>query len=215
MVMVVVVTATVGISQFRLQGNRLAFSNGKGTAVRIAAAVIQICSGRYISFCGTKESHTQVITVCGRDTADEAAVCPTEFQCIVEYIFQFQIPAAILQRIGFLAQDLDVFQFQIANGYIGGIAGGNDDIAFTEHIIAAVPIGSCGTGRAEDIGSQAFLDTALVKDLLGDDAGFSCTRIAVIAAVVAAVSCGQVKFENSHKTASLKLFIFTLILCLA
>jgi hypothetical protein len=190
MVMVVVVTTTVRISQFSLQGDSFAFGNGKGAAVGIAAAVIQICGGRYIGFCGTKECDTQVIGIGSRDTADETAVCPTEFQCIVEYIFQFQIPAAILQRIGFLAQDLDVFQFQITNGYISGIAGGNDDVSFTEHIVAAVPIGSCGTGGAEDIGSQAFLDAALVKDLLGDDAGFSCTGIAVIAAVVAAVSCG-------------------------
>ena len=87
MVMVVVVTATIRISQFSLQGDSLAFCNGKGTAVGIAAAIIQICGSRYIGFRGTKQGHPQVITVGGRNAANETTIGATEFQRIVENIF--------------------------------------------------------------------------------------------------------------------------------
>ena len=46
------VTATIRIAQICLQGNRLAFRNSEGTAVGIAAAVIQVGGGGNICFCG-------------------------------------------------------------------------------------------------------------------------------------------------------------------
>ena len=204
------VTATIRIAQICLQGNGFAFCNGEGAAVGIAAAVVQIGGSGDIGFRGTKQGHPQVITVGGRNAANETTIGATEFQRIVENIFQFQIPAAFLQRIGFLSQNFDAIQLQITDGYIGGVAGGNDNIALTQHIVAAVAVASCGAGRTQNIGSQAFLDAALIEDLLGDDAGFSGTvRTAVVTIVITvAVSCGQIKFKSSHKTASLKLFVF-------
>ena len=89
-----------------------------------------------------------MISVCSGDTADKASIGTAEFQYIIEYIFQFQIPAAFLQRIGFLSQDFDVIQYQITDGNISSIAGRNNDVTFTEHIVAAVTVASCGTGWA-------------------------------------------------------------------
>lgn len=208
-VVVAGVTAAAWIAQVCLQGDCLAFCDSEGAAVGITAAVIQIGGSGDIGFCGAKQSYPQMITVSGRDAADETAVSPTEFQCIVEYIFQFQIPAAFLQGIWFFTKNLDTFQFQITDGYISGIAGRNNDVSFAEHVVAAVAIASGSAGGAQDIRGQAFLDAALIEDFLGDDACFSCAAAVIIAVVVTvAVSCGQVKFKSSHKTASLKLFVF-------
>ena len=198
--MVVMTVAITGITQIGLESNGFAFSNGKGTAVGIAAAVIQVGGGGNIGFIRTKQGHPQVITVSSGDAADEAAVSSAEFQCIVENIFQFQIPAAILQRIRFLSQNFDVSQFQITDGNVSGIAGRDNNISFTQHIVAAVSICICSASRAQHVGSQAFLDAALVKDFLGNDTGFA----AAAGMMIAAVSCGKVKFKSSHKTASLK-----------
>ena len=205
--MVAGVTAAIGESQFRLQGNGLAFCNGEGAAVGIAAAIELVGGGGHVGFCGTKEGHPQIVAVCSGDAADETAVGTAEFQRIVENIFQFQIPAAFLQGIGFLSQDFDTIQLQITDGYISGVAGGNDDIPFTEHIVAAVAVSSCGTSRPQNVAGQAFLDAALVEDLLCDDTGFPCAVAVVVIVITAAVSGGQVKFKSSHKTASLKLFV--------
>ena len=203
--MVAGVTAAIGESELCLQGNGLAFCNGEGAAVGIAAAIELVGSSGHVGFRGTKEGHPQIIAVCGGDAADETAVGTAEFQRIVENIFQFQIPAAFLQGIGFLSQDFDTIQLQITDGYISGVAGGNDDIPFTEHIVAAVTVSSCGTGGPQNVAGQAFLDAALVEDLLCDDTGFPCAVAVVV--ITAAVSGGQVKFKSSHKTASLKLFV--------
>ena len=46
------VTAGGGIAQFCLQCNCFAFCNGEGTAVGIAAAIIQICGSGDICLCG-------------------------------------------------------------------------------------------------------------------------------------------------------------------
>ena len=201
------VAAVAGIPQVCLQGNGLTFCNGEGAAAGIAAAVVQISSGGNVSFCRAEQSYPQVVAVGGRDAANETSIGSPEFQRIVEHIFQFQIPAAFLQRIGFFAQNFDMIQFQIAYSHISGVARGDDDVPFTEHIVAAVAVASCSASRTKNVRSQAFLDAALVKDLLGDDTGFSSIRGTAVVIVVVAVSCGQVKFKSSHKTASLKLFV--------
>ena len=77
-VAVVVMVAGVAAgreAQFSLQSHGLAFCNGEGSSVGIAAAVIQVSGGGDIGFCGAEQSHPQVITVGGRNTADETAVC--------------------------------------------------------------------------------------------------------------------------------------------
>jgi len=71
MVVMAGIAAAAGIAQFCLQSHGFAFCYSEGTAVGIAAAVIQIGSGGDISFCGAKQRYPQVIAVGGRDTADE------------------------------------------------------------------------------------------------------------------------------------------------
>ena len=206
------VAAVAGIPQICLQGNGLTFCNGEGAAAGIAAAVVQISSGGNVSFCRAEQSYPQVVAVCGRDAADKAAIGPAEFQCIVEHIFQFQIPAAFLQRVGSFSENFNMIQFQIGYGDVSSIAGGHDDITLTEHIVTAVAISSGSTGRPQDIRGQAFLDAALIEDFLGNDTGFPLTTgVAVMIVAVVTVSCLQIKFKSSHKTASLKLLVFILI----
>ena len=76
-------------------------------------------------------------------------------------------------------------------GYIGGVAGRNDDITLAEHIVAAGGFAPCGTGGAQNTAAQAFLDAALVENLLHNDTGFLVPPVAFVAAVSAeiAASC--------------------------
>ena len=72
-VMMVTRVAAGREAQFRLQGNGLAFCNGEGAAVGIAAAIELVGGGGHVGFRGTKERYPQVIAVCGRNAADETA----------------------------------------------------------------------------------------------------------------------------------------------
>lgn len=65
------VTAAVWIAQVRLQGNGLAFCNGEGATVGIAAAIELIGGSRDIGLCGTEQSYAQVIAVGSGDATDE------------------------------------------------------------------------------------------------------------------------------------------------
>lgn len=184
------IAGTAGrIPQLCLQSDGFAFGNHKRSAAGVTTAVVQIGYGRDICFGGAKQRHPQIIHICGIDCTDETAVCTAEFQYIFKYIFQFQIPAAFLQRVRAFPQDFDAAQFQIPNGYISGVTGGNNNIALAQHIVAIGHSASCGTGRTQNVACQAFLDAALVEDFLCDDAGFSAAVIAVAACIAQTVSC--------------------------
>lgn len=151
------ITATIAatgvagrMTQFCCQSDGFAFGDDERSAVGSAVAEL-VCYSGHIGFGGTKQSHPQVVGVCGIYAPNKTSISPSEFQGIVKYIFQFQIPAASLQGIGFLPQDLDTIQFQIADGDISGIAGGNDDIPFAQHIVAAGVVASCRPGGPQNV----------------------------------------------------------------
>lgn len=196
------VAAAARVFQFRCQTNSFPFRCYKGTAMGIAAAVKQIGYSGDIGFCGTKQSHFQCVRTGSVCTADGTAVCSAEFQCVVKYIPQFHIPAAFPEGIGAFAQNVDSAQFRVVHGNSCRVDRGNDDVAVTHHVIAAVHAAANTSGGTQNVGAQTFLDSALIKNFLRDDAGFTL----IVVAVAAAASCGNIrivfKFKSSHKTAS-------------
>ena len=198
------VVAASGIFQLRSQADSFPFCRYKGAALGVAAAIVQVCCCCYIRLCGTKQSHFQVIGIAAVDAADRAAVGPAEFQSIIKDIAQFHVPAAFLETVGAFSQNVDSAQNRIVHGYAGGVDRGNNNIAVTEHIAAVGTVVASDSGGSQNIAGQAFLYTALVKDLLGNDAGFA----SFLSAATATVSCLQIgfvfKFKSSHRIASFK-----------
>ena len=165
--------AACGVSQVGRQRDCLAFCHNERSAVGVAAAVEKVGRCCNFGFCGAKQRHAHVVCVRSVDAANRAAICTLEFQHIFENVFQFQVPAAFLEGIGFLPQNVDAFQFQVVNADISGVAGGHDDVALAKHFVA-VGYGVFRSARgSENVSSQTFLDTALVKDFLRNDAGFA------------------------------------------
>jgi len=184
-----VARAACGVSQVSRQRDCFAFCYNERPAVGVAAAVVEVSRCCNLGFCGAKQRYTHIVCVRSIDAANRAAICALEFQHIFENVFQFQIPAAFLEGIGFLPQDVDAFQLQIMDADISGVAGGHDDVALAKHFVA-VGYGVFRSARgSENFSSQTFLDTALVEDFLRNDAGFTlrCILSADTAAVTTAV----------------------------
>lgn len=186
--------AACGVSQVSRQRDCFAFCHNERPAVGVAATVVEVSCCCNFGFCGAKQRYAHIVCVRSVDAANRAAICALEFQHIFENVFQFQIPAAFLEGIGFLPQYVDAFQFQVVNADISGVAGGHDNVAFTKHFVA-VGYGVFRSARgSENVSSQTFLNTALVKDFLSDDAGFTlrCIFPADTAAVTTAVCAAVV-----------------------
>ena len=181
--------AACGVSQVSRQRDCFAFCYNERPAVGVAAAVVEVSRCCNLGFCGAKQRYAHIVCVRSIDAANRAAICALEFQHIFENVFQFQIPAAFLEGIGFLPQYVDAFQLQVVNADISSVAGGHDDIAFAKHFVA-VGYGVFRSARgSENVSSQTLLDTALVEDFLRNDAGFTlrCILSADTAAVTTAV----------------------------
>ena len=168
----------------------------------IAAAVKQIGHAGDIGFCGTKQCYFQCVGTGSICAANGAAVCSAEFQCVIKHIPQFQIPAAFAEGVGAFAQNINPAQFRVVHSNSCRIDRGDDDVAVTHHVIAAVHAAANTSGGTQNVGTQTFLDSALIENFLCDDAGF----VLSVVAVAAAASCGDIrivfKFKSSHKTAS-------------
>lgn len=213
----VAAASTAGVFQFCCQTNGFPFCCYERPAMGIAAAVKQIGYCSDVRFCGTKQCHFQCVGAGSICAADGASVCSAEFQCVVKHIPQFQIPAAFPESIGAFAQNIDSAQFRIMHGNCCRIDRGNDDVAVAHHVVAAIHAAANASGRAQNVRTQTFLDSALVKDFLCDDAGF----VLVVAAVASTASCSDFrivfKFKSSHKTASFGycdwILLYTMWLC--
>ena len=59
------------------------------------------CTGR------AKEGYTQMMAVGGINRSDKAAIGTAKFQCIIEHIFQLDIPTALLQRVGTFSENFN------------------------------------------------------------------------------------------------------------
>ena len=192
----VAAASTARVFQFCCQTNGFPFCCNERPAVGIAAAVKQIGYCGHVRFCGTKQCY---------------------FQCVVKYIPQFQIPAAFPESVGAFAQNIDSAQFRIVHGNSCCIDRGDDDVAVAHHVVAAIHTAAYASGGAQNVRTQTFLNSALVKDFLCDDAGFAL----VVIVVAAAASCGDFrivfKFKSSHKTASFGycdwILLYTMWLC--
>lgn len=215
----VAAASTAGVFQFCCQTNSFPFCCYERPTMGIAAAVKQIGYCSDVGFCGTKQCHFQCVGAGSVCAADGAAVCSAEFQCVVKHIPQFQIPAAFPESIGAFAQNIDSAQFRIVHGNRCRIDRGNDDVAVAHHVVAVAAIHTTAnaSGRAQNVRTQTFLNSALVKDFLCDDAGL----VLVVAAVASTASCSDFrivfKFKSSHKTASFGycdwILLYTMWLC--
>ena len=213
----VAAASTAGVFQFCCQTNGFPFCCNERPAVGIAAAVKQIGYCGHVRFCGTKQCHFQCVGAGSICAADGAAVCSAEFQCVVKHIPQFQIPAAFPESVGAFAQNIDSAQFWIVHGNSCCIDRGDDDVAVAHHVVAAIHTAAYASGGAQNVRTQTFLNSALVKYFLCDDAGLALDVIVV----AAAASCGDFrivfKFKSSHKTASFGycdwILLYTMCLC--
>lgn len=213
----VAAASTARVFQFCCQTNGFPFCCYERTAMGIAAAVKQIGYCGDVGFCGTKQCYFQCVGAGSICAADGAAVSSAEFQRVVKHIPQFQIPAAFPESVGAFAQNVDSAQFRIVHGNSCCIDRGNDDVAIAHHVVAAIHAAANASGRTQNVRTQTFLDSALVKDFLCDDAGF----VLVVAAVAATASCSDFcivfKFKSSHKTASFGycdwILLYTMWLC--
>ena len=100
---------TAGETQLCIQRNCFPLRNDERSA--LGCGILELIGyGGHICFSRAEERYAQMMAVGGINRPDKTAVGAAKLQCIIEYIFQLDIPAALLQRIWPFPQNFNAGQ---------------------------------------------------------------------------------------------------------
>ena len=100
---------TAGETQLCIQRNRFPLRNDERSA--LGCGILELIGyGSHICLGRAEECYAQMMAAGGINRPDKTAVGAAKLQCIIEYIFQLDIPAALLQRIWPFPQNFNAGQ---------------------------------------------------------------------------------------------------------
>ena len=104
---------TAGETQLCIQCNCFPLRNNERSA--LGCGILELIGyGGHICLGRAEERYAQMMAVGGINRPDKTAVGAAKLQCIIEYIFQLDIPAALLQRIWPFPQKLQLLALKSA-----------------------------------------------------------------------------------------------------
>ena len=100
---------TAGETQLCIQRNCFPLRNDERSA--LGCGILELIGyGGHICLGRAEERYAQMMAVGGINRPDKTAVGAAKLQCIIEYIFELDIPAALLQRIWPFPQNFNAGQ---------------------------------------------------------------------------------------------------------
>lgn len=100
---------TAGETQLCIQRNCFPLRNDERSA--LGCGILELIGyGGHICLGRAEERYAQMMAAGGINRPDKTAVGAAKLQCIIEYIFQLDIPAALLQRIWPFPQNFNAGQ---------------------------------------------------------------------------------------------------------